>query len=49
MNVIEEKDIENKKYENIEKAFTFGVRLHKGQPNSYELYDQMKRIVNSRE
>ena len=47
--ILEEKKVENEKFERVNQAFTFGVKLHNGQPDSRELYEHIKKIVSARE
>ena len=49
ISVLRERDVENEKYARVQQAFTYGVKLKNGQPESKELYEHVKKVVAVRE
>ena len=46
--VMDERRLEAERQKRVETAFTFGLKLHKGLPDRYELFQSLTKINKSR-
>ena len=47
--VIEGNRVDNEKFERVNQAFTYGIKLKNGQPEPRKLYQNLTKLVKNRE
>ena len=49
INVYRENQYTNRKFDRINQAFTYGIKLKNGQPENRKLYENLAKVVKSHE